>query len=135
VLGRHIRRIVQNATGVATIAARKLQLKAVDGLTGFATALVALFVASVAAAVAAVLFVLGLRDALMQAAAGRAWVGELGAGLVVLAAVFLGMRWVRARARRGIVESAPGGSPQESTDAAKPDAAAARPPRDTEATK
>ena len=105
-LGRHARRLVRNASGVATLAAKRLQLKFVDGALGVAVALLAFFVAIVGAVVAAVLVVLGLRDALADLTK-RPWVGELGAGALVLVALFLGMRIVRSRARRSIVASAP----------------------------
>ena len=102
----HASRLVESTRDLAALGWKRLQARLVEA--GFAVALAALaLLAGVALALAAALRVVsGIEHALARWT-GEPWIGELGAGAAVLAALVVAARFVRRRARRAVLADAP----------------------------
>jgi hypothetical protein len=100
-----LRGCVASLLAVARLEWQRLHLRAIDALLRLALFAVVLVVGLAAAATAGVMFVAGVRDGLAQWA-GAAWVGELGAGLLVSFALLCAWSGVRRSVRRRLVEAA-----------------------------
>jgi hypothetical protein len=117
VFSRHVGSLAESTRKVAVLRWKQLQVRGIEAGFAVAFGVLALF-AGVALAVAAALrFVAGVDHALARWS-GEPWVGELGAGVLGLAALAAAVRLGRGRARRAVLAGAP-----------RPDAdAAAAPP-------
>jgi hypothetical protein len=100
---RHdIRDFFDKVSRIAGIEVQRLKLRAVDKLLRSAT-YVFFGIAGLACAVyAAVLVISGIRGAVAEWT-GRAWIGDLAAGALVLGLFWFGFAYVRGRARKSVL--------------------------------
>ena len=99
---RDIRDFFENVSRIASLEVQRLKLRATDKLLRGAT--FAVFgIAGVACAVyASVLVVSGIRGAVGEWT-GRAWIGDLAAGALVLGLFAFGFSFIRGRARKSVL--------------------------------
>lgn len=98
-----VQRVAVSARRVVFVESQRIHLFAVETYFRAAFYLCLLGFALTASIAASVFVVRGIHSAL-RAWTGVEWIGELGAGLVVLAVVFAGGRLVRANLSRTIVK-------------------------------
>lgn len=114
---RHAGGVAESARRLATLRWKRLQLRCVDAGFAVVAGAVLLFAALALALAAALRFVAGLDHALTLWS-GEPWVGEFGAGVVVLASLYVGFRGLRGRTRRALLDAAP----RPRSDGAPPEA-------------
>lgn len=100
-----VQRVATSARRVLFVESQRIHLFAVETFFSAAFYLCLLGFALTASVAASIFVVRGIHSAL-RAWSGAAWIGELGAGLVVLGVVFIGGRVVRANLSRDIVKRA-----------------------------
>ena len=99
---RDLRDFFDNISRIASLEVQRLKLRATDKL--LRGAMFAVFgIAGLACAIyASVLVVAGIRGAVAELT-GRAWIGELVAGVLVLGLFAFGFSYVRGRARQSVL--------------------------------
>lgn len=100
-----VQRVAASARRVLYVESQRIHLFAVETYFRAAFYLCLLGFALTASVAASIFVVRGIHSAL-RAWSGAEWIGELGAGLVVLGVVFIGGRIVRANLSRDIVKRA-----------------------------
>jgi hypothetical protein len=101
-LVRHLRDGVASLARIVALRWRRAQLRMVEAGFAVALGLVALVAAVVLTVAAAIRLVAGVEHGIARAT-GEAWIGEVGAGVLVLALLFATVRLARRRARRGVL--------------------------------
>lgn len=128
-----VQTLFERVVALAMLEWKRLRLRAVDRAMGVG-ALALLVLASAAIAIGAgVLVVSGTRDGLAQLS-GEPWVGELGAGVLLLLVIGLGGTLLRGVVRRRLVadavrDRAPSTTPPASNGKAAEDSAGTEPHR------
>ena len=98
-LSAELRALETAVTGIAALEWRRVRLRAAAASLRGVGWLLILFYSLAAAASAAVLVVLGIRDAIGRWA-GAHWIGEIGAGMVAGSVLLLAIAAARAAVRR-----------------------------------
>jgi hypothetical protein len=100
-----IETFARSVAGIAVLEWQRFKLRVVDACMGFIAVLLLLASVVAVAIAAGVLLVTGTRDALV-AWTGTPWIGEIGAGALVLSGLLLGGALFRHITRRRLVAAA-----------------------------